>query len=143
LFHWRIIVMEEVLNKELSKLPLPDMSPAKRVDRSKAPATPSRRAVITVSSRQGDRGDDDSEDDRRRLVGPLPSIADLMCREYVTVSEAERLIPCGHAKLYRLIGEGALELRKLGRRSLIRVASIRRLHAGLPRAAIDRSDRAA
>ena len=89
--------------------------------------------------------DDDVSDDassRSRFL-PLTPISELLNRPYVTAKEAQRLVPCGNSKLYELIGSGELEVRKLGRRTLISTASIMKLHSSLPRAAIDRSDRAA
>lgn len=62
-----------------------------------------------------------------------------MERRFITVKEAKAVIPASHDKIYKLIKEGRLEVRKLGRRTLISVESINRLHDSLPRAAIDRT----
>ncbi|TIM37652.1 helix-turn-helix domain-containing protein [Mesorhizobium sp.] len=66
-----------------------------------------------------------------------------MERRFLTIKETKAAIPVSHDKLYKLIKAGKLEVRKLGRRTLISVASIERLHDSLPRAEIDRTDRAA
>ncbi|TPN41388.1 helix-turn-helix domain-containing protein [Mesorhizobium sp. B1-1-6] len=66
-----------------------------------------------------------------------------MERRFLTVKEAKAAIPASHDKIYKLIKAGQLEVRKLGRRTLISVASIEHLHDSLPRAEIDRSNEAA
>src|SRR5262245_33688953 len=66
--------------------------------------------------------------ERRSLLPP-----DWEQRRYLTVNEAKAAVPASHDKLYRLIREGRLEVRKLGRRSLISTASIKALHDSLPR----------
>jgi excisionase family DNA binding protein len=47
-----------------------------------------------------------------------------------SVSEACRVSSLGRTLLYRLIGEGRLEVRKIGRRTLITSASLRALIEG-------------
>lgn len=55
-----------------------------------------------------------------------------------TVKEARNLIPCGNSKLYELIGNGLLDARKLGNRTLITRASIVSFVDSLPGADIGR-----
>ena len=45
----------------------------------------------------------------------------------VTVKDAKAALGLGTTKLYELIGNGQLETIKVGRRTLVKVASIRRL----------------
>jgi excisionase family DNA binding protein len=45
----------------------------------------------------------------------------------VSVSEAAKALGVGRTSVYNLINEGRLEVFKLGRRTLIKTASIRRL----------------
>jgi excisionase family DNA binding protein len=45
----------------------------------------------------------------------------------VTVNNAKAALGIGHTKLYELIGEGELKTVKVGRRTLIKTASIRAL----------------
>lgn len=47
-----------------------------------------------------------------------------------SVSEACRVSSLGRTRLYQLIGEGRLEARKIGRRTLIPAASLRALIEG-------------
>ncbi len=47
-----------------------------------------------------------------------------------SVSEACRVSSLGRTRLYQLIAEGRLEARKIGKRTLIPAASLRRLIAG-------------
>jgi excisionase family DNA binding protein len=49
----------------------------------------------------------------------------------VSIADAGRMLSVGRSTLYRLIGEGRLETVKIGRRTLVRTASIRAL-AGAP-----------
>lgn len=48
----------------------------------------------------------------------------------VSVNEAARALSLGHTSVYALIKEGRLEVVKLGRRTLVKTASIRRLVEG-------------
>lgn len=45
----------------------------------------------------------------------------------VSINEAARALNLGRTSVYKLIDEGKLETRKMGRRRLVIVASIRRL----------------
>ena len=45
----------------------------------------------------------------------------------VTVQEARKLIGIGTTKLYELINEGRLEVVKIGRRTMVRFESLKRL----------------
>ena len=45
----------------------------------------------------------------------------------VTIEEARRVLSCGRTSLYRLINEGKLVRRHIGRRALITTKSIRAL----------------
>ncbi len=47
-----------------------------------------------------------------------------------SVKEACRVSTLGRTRLYQLIGEGRLEARKIGKRTLIPAASLRALIAG-------------
>ena len=47
-----------------------------------------------------------------------------------SVKEACRVSSLGRTRIYQLIGEGRLEVRKIGKRSLIPAASLRALVAG-------------
>lgn len=47
-----------------------------------------------------------------------------------SISEACRVSSLGRTRLYQLIGEGRLEVRKIGKRTLIPAASLRALIAG-------------
>ena len=49
----------------------------------------------------------------------------------VSIRDAAALVGLGRSTIYRLIGEGQLQTIKIGRRTLIRTASIRKL-AGMP-----------
>lgn len=49
------------------------------------------------------------------------------------IDEAKAAIGCGTTKLYELIASGALEVRKLGRRTYVTTDSIERLVDSLPR----------
>ena len=45
----------------------------------------------------------------------------------ISVSEATKVLVLGRTSIYAMIGDGRLETLKLGRRTLIKTASIRRL----------------
>ncbi|WP_428681101.1 helix-turn-helix domain-containing protein [Sphingopyxis sp.] len=47
-----------------------------------------------------------------------------------SINEASRVSSLGRTRLYQLIGEGRLEARKIGKRTLIPAASLRALIAG-------------
>lgn len=51
--------------------------------------------------------------------GPAPML--------ISIDEAMNVIGIGRTKLYELIGEGRIEIVKLGRRTLVRTESLRRL----------------
>lgn len=48
----------------------------------------------------------------------------------ISISEAARALGVGRTSVYNLINEGRLETFKLGRRTLVKTASIRRLVEG-------------
>lgn len=50
----------------------------------------------------------------------------------ISIPEAGKMLSVGRSTLYRLIGDGKLETVKIGRRTLIRVTSIRALAGELP-----------
>jgi excisionase family DNA binding protein len=45
----------------------------------------------------------------------------------ISVSEAAKVLGLGRTSIYTMIGDGRLEIFKLGRRTLIKTASIHRL----------------
>jgi excisionase family DNA binding protein len=45
----------------------------------------------------------------------------------VSINEAAKVLGMGRTSIYALIGDGRLETLKLGRRTLVKTASIRRL----------------
>ena len=51
---------------------------------------------------------------------------------FYTISESCRLLSVGKTKLYELIGTGELPVRKLGTKSLIAAADLKRWADGLP-----------
>jgi hypothetical protein len=53
-----------------------------------------------------------------------------------TPRETERILSISHAQLYRLIGRGRLDARKIGRSTYITAASIEAFLAALPAAAV-------
>jgi hypothetical protein len=60
----------------------------------------------------------------------------LPARALYTPRETERVLSISHAQLYRLIGRGALDARKIGRSTYITAASIEGFLAGLPAARV-------
>lgn len=48
----------------------------------------------------------------------------------VSINDAARALSLGRTSIYAMIGDGRLETFKLGRRTLIRMESIRRVVAG-------------
>jgi excisionase family DNA binding protein len=56
--------------------------------------------------------------------------------EAVSIEEARRLFGIGRTKLYELIRDGVLPTVKLGKRRLVRPATMRRVLASLERAGI-------
>jgi excisionase family DNA binding protein len=57
-------------------------------------------------------------------------------RELYTPREAQYLLSVSHAQLYRLIGRGRLDARKIGRSTVITKASIEKFIAELPPAKV-------
>jgi hypothetical protein len=53
--------------------------------------------------------------------------------EFKTIKQTMAAVPCGLTKVYELIAEGRLEAAKLDGRTLIKTASIKRLHGTLPK----------
>lgn len=45
---------------------------------------------------------------------------------FVSINDTGKALSLGRTSVYKLIGEGKLETRKMGRRRLVTVASIRR-----------------
>jgi hypothetical protein len=58
-----------------------------------------------------------------------------------SIEEAKRMIPCGHTKIYELIGEGRLVARKLGRKTIVTAESLHRLVGELPLANVRAENR--
>ena len=48
----------------------------------------------------------------------------------VSVNDAARVLGLGRTSIYAMIGDGRLEMLKLGRRTLVKTASIRRIVDG-------------
>jgi hypothetical protein len=61
---------------------------------------------------------------------------DLPARALYTPRETERILSVSHAQLYRLVGRGALDARKIGRSTYITAVSIEHFLAGLPTARV-------
>lgn len=61
----------------------------------------------------------------RRLARLLTE--DVVDNVLVSIPEAGRMLSVGRSTLYRLISDGQLETVKIGRRTLVRIASIRAL----------------
>ena len=60
---------------------------------------------------------------------------------FFTICETCRLLSVGRTKLYQLIGSGEIPLRKVGNKSLIAAADLKRWADGLPAVAIEKRDR--
>ncbi|MBX7532643.1 helix-turn-helix domain-containing protein [Qipengyuania sp. 1XM1-15A] len=52
--------------------------------------------------------------------------------EHLTIGETVDQFRIGRTRLYELIGSGEIEAIKLGRRTLVRTASLHEFFAGLP-----------
>lgn len=63
-------------------------------------------------------------------------------RLFYTISESCRLLSVGKTKLYELIGSGEIPVRKVGKKSLIAAADLKRWADRLPALAVKPSDRA-
>jgi excisionase family DNA binding protein len=61
----------------------------------------------------------------------------------VTIEEAQQMLGVQRTKVYALLGEGKLTAHKIGRRTVVSVASIRSFVATLPTAQIAEQKRAA
>lgn len=61
---------------------------------------------------------------------------DLPARALHTPRETKHILSVSHAQLYRLIGRGALDARKIGRSTYITAASIESFLAALPAARV-------
>jgi helix-turn-helix protein len=61
---------------------------------------------------------------------------DMPARALYAPRETEHILSISHAQLYRLIGRGALDARKIGRATYITAASIERFLAELPAAQV-------
>lgn len=57
----------------------------------------------------------------------MPSDSEFLEPLLITIQDARRLLGIGTTKLYALIGEGHLEVVKIGRRTLVRYESLKRL----------------
>lgn len=64
-----------------------------------------------------------------KSAGPISPAIDLEPIAY-SVADACRVSSIGKTRLYQLISEGRLEARKIGKRTLIPAASLRRLIDG-------------
>jgi excisionase family DNA binding protein len=64
----------------------------------------------------------------------LRAISTQRPRMLFKLKEAAQVIGCGHSKLYELINSGALDVRRLGKRSYITAASLESFVERLPRA---------
>jgi hypothetical protein len=60
----------------------------------------------------------------------------MLPRALYTPRETEKILSISHAQLYRIIGRGALDARKIGRATYITAASIERFLAALPAAQV-------
>jgi hypothetical protein len=61
---------------------------------------------------------------------------DVLARALYTPRETERILSISHAQLYRLIGRGLLDARKIGRGTFITSQSIERFVGALPPAQV-------
>jgi excisionase family DNA binding protein len=61
---------------------------------------------------------------------------------FYTISETSRLLSIGKTKLYELIGSGEIPVRKLGKKTLIAAADLKRWADRLPALAVKPADRA-
>ena len=61
---------------------------------------------------------------------------------FYSISETSRLLSVGKTKLYELIGSGEIPIRKVGKKSLIAAADLKRWADRLPALAVTGSDRA-
>jgi len=61
------------------------------------------------------------------------SSAQGICRALYPLKEAEVILSISHAQIYRLIGAGRLDARKIGSRTFIAADSIERFLKSLPR----------
>jgi len=61
---------------------------------------------------------------------------DLLTRALYTPRETRHILSISHAQLYRLIGRGSLDARKIGRSTYVTATSIEGFLAGLPAARI-------
>jgi hypothetical protein len=59
--------------------------------------------------------------------------APAIARALYPIKEAEVILSTSHAQIYRLIGSGRLDARKIGSRSYITAASIDQFLASLPK----------
>jgi excisionase family DNA binding protein len=61
---------------------------------------------------------------------------------FYTISETCRLLSVGRTKLYELIGRGEIPIRKLGKKSLVSAADLKRWAERLPAIEVKTADRA-
>jgi hypothetical protein len=61
------------------------------------------------------------------------NICDAPSRELYSPREAEHILSVSHATLYRLIGAGRLDARKIDGKTVLTAASIRHFIADLPK----------
>jgi hypothetical protein len=64
------------------------------------------------------------------------SSATAISRALYPIKEAEVILSTSHAQIYRLIGAGHLDCRKIGSRSFITAASIEAFLTSLPKAKV-------
>lgn len=60
---------------------------------------------------------------------------------FYTISESCRLLSLGKTKLYELIGSGEIPVRKVGKKSLVATADLKRWADRLPAIAVKPADR--
>ena len=66
-------------------------------------------------------------------IGSCGVIRDDLYRELYSPRETEAILGISHSKLYNLIGDGRLDARKIGGKTVITAQSIRQLIASLPK----------
>lgn len=59
----------------------------------------------------------------------------------ISIPEAARRLSCGRSLLYELMGAGSIQSVKLGKRRLVRVASLEAFAASLPELQLKRSEK--
>jgi hypothetical protein len=78
----------------------------------------------------------------RRSDYPSRQDAPSVERLAVTIAETQQMLGIGRTKVYALLGDGKIAARKIGRRTVVSVESIRHFLANLPAAEIAAQSRA-